>query len=107
MSYLEQSFQKLLLDESLTSDSVRFIEALKTWDIIVRFARIHNCTLPTTLMKYLADRDLWFEFVSVSQIFAYPTKQVKSPNALTANTTSTIQLVSNSTIGAGKCEIVQ
>jgi len=76
ISYLEQSFQKLLLDETLISDNARFVEALKTWDIIVRFAHVHNCTLPSALPKYLADHDLWFEFVAISHIFAYPTKQV-------------------------------
>lgn len=74
--YLEQSFQKLLFDEALTDDNVQFIEALKTWDIIVRFARVHNCVLPDTLLKYFANHDLWFEFVTVSHIFAYPVKQV-------------------------------
>ncbi|XP_014476874.1 PREDICTED: spatacsin [Dinoponera quadriceps] len=76
MSYLEQSFQKHLLDDTLTSDDIQFVEALRTWDIIVRFARVHNSTLPSILLKYLANHDLWFEFVTVSQIFAYPTKQV-------------------------------
>lgn len=76
ISYLEQSFQKHLLDDTLASDNMRFIEALKAWDVIVRFARVHNCTLPSILPKYLANHDLWFEFVAVGHIFAYPTKQV-------------------------------
>ncbi|EZA52114.1 Spatacsin [Ooceraea biroi] len=85
MSYLEQSFQKLLLDKNLINDGTWFIEALKMWDVIVRFARVHNCALPSTLLKYLADRDLWFEFVAVSHIFAYPTKQVLEKARLFSN----------------------
>jgi len=76
ISYLEQSFQKHLLDKILTRNSEQFIEALKTWNIIVRFAQVHNCVLPDTLLKYLADHDLWFEFIAVSHIFAYPINQV-------------------------------
>lgn len=76
ISYLEESFQKLLLDRTLITNDARFVEALKTWDIIVRFAHAHNCMLPGALPKYLADHDLWFEFVAVSHIFDYPTKQV-------------------------------
>lgn len=77
ISYLEQSFQKHLLDKILTRNNEQFIEALKTWDIIVRFAQVHNCVLPDTLLKYLADHDLWFEFVAVSHIFAYPANRVQ------------------------------
>ncbi|XP_036147229.1 spatacsin isoform X2 [Monomorium pharaonis] len=76
ISYLEQSFQKYLVDINFISDSAQFVEVLKIWDIIVRFARVHNCVLPDTLLKYLADRDLWFEFISVCHIFAYPVTQV-------------------------------
>lgn len=76
ISYLEQSFQKHLLGDTLISNNMGFVEALKAWDIVIRFARVHNCALPNILLKYLADHDLWFEFVSVSHIFAYPTKQV-------------------------------
>lgn len=76
ISYIEQSFQKLLLDKTITSDSVRFIQALRTWDIVVRFAQSHNCILPNMLPKYLASHDLWFEYIAVCDIFAYPTKQV-------------------------------
>lgn len=77
ISYLEQSFQKHLLNKILTRNDEQFVEALKTWDIIVRFAQVHNCILPDILLKYLADHDLWFEFVAVSHIFAYPINQVR------------------------------
>lgn len=76
ISYLEQSFQKHLLDKILIRNSEQFIEALKTWNIIVSFAQVHNCVLPDILLKYLADHDLWFEFIAVSHIFAYPINQV-------------------------------
>ncbi|XP_011147988.1 spatacsin [Harpegnathos saltator] len=76
ISYLEQSFQKHLLNDTLVSDNSQFVEALKAWDIIIRFAHVHNYTLPSILPKYLANHDLWFEFVAVSHIFSYPTKQV-------------------------------
>ncbi|XP_071562080.1 spatacsin isoform X1 [Temnothorax nylanderi] len=76
ISYLEQSFQKHLLDKPFMCDNTQFIEALKLWDVIVRFARVHNYTLPDTLPKYLADHDLWFEFIAVCHIFAYPKTQM-------------------------------
>ncbi|XP_011684393.1 PREDICTED: spatacsin [Wasmannia auropunctata] len=76
ISYLEQSFQKYLADKTFECDSAQFVEALKIWDITVRFARVHNCALPDILPRYLADHDLWFEFVAVGHIFAYPTNQM-------------------------------
>ena len=76
MLYLEQSFQKYLADK--TFDNAQFVETLKTWDIIVRFARVHNCALPEILLKYLVDHDLWFEFVAVCDIFSYPKTQVRN-----------------------------
>lgn len=76
ISYLEQSFQKHLLDKTFMCDNTQFVEALKIWDVIVRFARVHNHVLPDTLPKYLADHDLWFEFIAVCHIFAYPKIQV-------------------------------
>ncbi|KAL6259083.1 hypothetical protein P5V15_009005 [Pogonomyrmex californicus] len=76
MSYLEQSFQKHLLNETFMCDNAQFVEALKIWDIIVRFARVHDYVLSDTLLKYLANHHLWFEFITVCHIFAYPTTQV-------------------------------
>lgn len=77
ISYLEQSFQKHLLDKTFMYDNTQFVKALKIWDVIVCFARVHNCVLPDTLPKYLADHDLWFEFIAVCHIFAYPKTQVR------------------------------
>ncbi|XP_076620109.1 spatacsin isoform X1 [Colletes latitarsis] len=75
MSYLENSFQKNL-NEHLIEDSKQFINVLKTWDVIVRFAKIHNYFLPTSLLKFLAKQNHWFEFILVCQIFSYPLDQV-------------------------------
>lgn len=82
ISYLEQCFQDRLQDETLMRNDEQFVETLKLWDIIVRFARVHNCALPDTFLRYLTGRDLWFEFVAVSHIFAYPTKQVNFNNII-------------------------
>ncbi|XP_072747233.1 spatacsin [Anoplolepis gracilipes] len=76
ISYLEQSFEKHFLNKTLMRNDEQFVEALKTWDIIVRFAQVHNCVLPDILLKYLVDHDLWFEFTAVCHIFAYPINQV-------------------------------
>lgn len=76
ISYLEQSFEKQILDKTFMCDNAQFIEVLKMWDVIVRFARVHNHVLPDILPRYLADHDLWFEFIAVCHIFAYPTTQV-------------------------------
>ncbi|KAG7198542.1 hypothetical protein KM043_005909 [Ampulex compressa] len=76
MGYLENSFQKFFTNKNLIDNPEQFIEALKTWDIIVRFARIHNYPLPESLLKFLANKNHWFEFVLVSHIFSYPSEQV-------------------------------
>ncbi|XP_011880163.1 PREDICTED: spatacsin isoform X2 [Vollenhovia emeryi] len=85
ISYLEESFQKHLLDKTFMCDNTQFVEALKIWDVIVRFARVHNYTLPNTLPKYLADHDLWFEFIAVCHIFGYPTTQMLENAKLFSN----------------------
>ncbi|XP_078044398.1 LOW QUALITY PROTEIN: spatacsin [Augochlora pura] len=75
ISYFEDSFRE---DVSVTSieDSQQFVHVLKIWDIIVRFARSHGSTLPTSFIKFLANHDHWFEFLLVCQIFSYPMDQV-------------------------------
>ncbi|XP_053975278.1 spatacsin isoform X1 [Hylaeus volcanicus] len=75
MSYLENSFQKNF-NEYLVDDSQQFVSILKIWDFIVRFAKAHNYSLPTSLLKFLANQNHWFQFVTVCQIFAYPLNQV-------------------------------
>ncbi|XP_047365730.1 spatacsin isoform X2 [Vespa velutina] len=75
MLYLENSFQSYLND-NVTNEVTMFFDALRTWEFIVQFARTHDFFLPDTLLKYLAQKDLWFEFILVGHVFAYPTSQI-------------------------------
>ncbi|CAL7936629.1 unnamed protein product [Xylocopa violacea] len=75
MCYLESSFEKNFT-ENLVENSEQFVNILKVWDIIVRFASAHNFPLPVSLLKFLARQNHWFEFVLVSHIFNYPLNQV-------------------------------
>lgn len=75
MSYLENTFQRNF-SENLVEDSQEFVNILKTWDVIVRFTKAHNISLPASLLKLLASQNHWFEFVLVCHIFAYPLNQV-------------------------------
>ncbi|KAK2583208.1 hypothetical protein KPH14_009228 [Odynerus spinipes] len=77
MTHLENSFQSYLNDD-ITSEATLFFDVLKTWEFIVQFALTHDCSLPDTLLKYLAQQNLWFEFVLVAHIFAYPMSQILS-----------------------------
>lgn len=76
MLYLGNSFQTYLNDDNVTNEVTGFFDALRTWEFIVQFAKTHDFFLPDTLLKYLAQKDLWFEFVLVGHVFAYPTSQV-------------------------------
>ncbi|XP_035737182.1 spatacsin-like isoform X2 [Vespa mandarinia] len=75
MLYLENSFQSYLND-NVINEVTMFFDALRTWEFIVQFARTHDFFLPDTLLKYLAQKDLWFEFILVGHVFAYPTSQI-------------------------------
>ncbi|KAF7381387.1 hypothetical protein HZH66_013781 [Vespula vulgaris] len=75
MLYLENSFQSYLND-NVINELTLFFDALKTWKFIVQFARTHDFFLPDTLLKYLAQKDLWFEFILVGHFFAYSTSQI-------------------------------
>lgn len=75
LSHLERSFNSSLII-NLIKEPREFVLALKTWDIIVRFARAHNATIPTLFLKFLASHDMWFEYILVGQIFSYPSEQV-------------------------------
>lgn len=86
LSYLERGFN-LSLITNLIKEPREFVSALKTWDIIVRFARAHNATIPTLFLEFLASNDMWFEYLLVGQIFSYPSEQIlekivlfKNPN---------------------------
>ncbi|XP_076375987.1 spatacsin isoform X2 [Megalopta genalis] len=73
--YFENCFHKDISETSV-EDSQQFINMLKVWDIIVRFARSHSFTLPTSFIKFLASQNHWFEFLLVCQTFSYPMDQV-------------------------------
>ncbi|XP_001601258.1 spatacsin [Nasonia vitripennis] len=75
LNYLETSFHSRL-DMQMINNNEEFIQALCTWDVIVRFARMHNTSLPTSLLKFLASHDAWFEFILVGHIFGYPINQI-------------------------------
>ena len=75
LSHLERSFHSMLTN-NLTKDASEFVSALKTWDMIVRFARAHNAPLPSFFLRFLASHDSWIEFILVGQIFSYPSDQV-------------------------------
>ncbi|KAL7289760.1 hypothetical protein TKK_0016361 [Trichogramma kaykai] len=75
MNYVERSFHSKLTI-SLLDNNDSFVEALKNWDVIVRLARIQNASLPTSMLKFLAANDAWFEFALLGEIFAYPVSQM-------------------------------
>ena len=75
LKLLDDSFQ-LTFSIDIVNDTKKFVQSLKDWDFIVRFARAHNALPPTTLMNFLATNNLWFEFVLVAQVFAYNLEQV-------------------------------
>ncbi|XP_048514375.1 spatacsin [Athalia rosae] len=74
---LEQCFKQHLI-EFLDKNTEQLIEAIRDWDVIVRFAQAHNSPLPNFFLRYLASRDLWFQFLLVGQIFIYPVVQPSS-----------------------------
>lgn len=75
MNYLERSFHRRMTVKMI-DDNEELIQALYAWDIIVRFARTHNTTLPISLLKFLAANDAWFAFALVGHIFSYHINQV-------------------------------
>uniref|UniRef100_A0A0C9R810 SPG11 protein n=1 Tax=Fopius arisanus TaxID=64838 RepID=A0A0C9R810_9HYME len=55
---------------------IEFVESLKAWEFIVRFARVHNVQPPTSFLKYLAKKNYWFEFAFIGNIFRYQLDQI-------------------------------
>lgn len=72
---LERCF-KLRITGTLEEDPQELIAAIKDWDLNVAFARAHNASLPQILLEYFVERDLWFEFLLLGQIYAYPVEQM-------------------------------
>lgn len=70
LKYLEKSFQTFVTEKT-SQDPESFVEAMISWDFIVRFARAHNASPPCSFLKFLARNNLWFEFVLVSHVFSY------------------------------------
>ncbi|XP_043283377.1 spatacsin [Venturia canescens] len=71
LKHLEMSFQTSVTEKT-SREPGNFVEAMKSWDFIVRFARAHNASLPCSFLKFLARNNLWFEFVLVAHVFSYP-----------------------------------
>lgn len=104
MLYLENSFQSYLND-NVINELTLFFDALKTWKFIVQFARTHDFFLPDTLLKYLAQKDLWFEFILVGHFFAYSTSQVCISNFFKSNKEVNIKNTNlNSVIDFNTCK---
>lgn len=75
LNHLEQGFAVEF--PSVSMDNVAdFVQGLKSWDLIVRFARAHNTSLPASLLKCFAQENHWFEFALVGNIFRYSLEQV-------------------------------
>ncbi|XP_015111289.1 spatacsin isoform X2 [Diachasma alloeum] len=75
LNHLEQSFAVEFTSVSMSNVS-DFVQSLKSWEFVVRFARAHNALFPVSFLKYLARGNHWFEFVLVGNIFRYPLEQV-------------------------------
>lgn len=75
MSYLENSFSKHL-NVDLLEDVQVFMRELKMWDVIVRFANAHSTAKPVVLLKFLAKRNKWLEFIVILHLYGYPIEQV-------------------------------
>lgn len=54
-----------------------FAEAIRKYEIAVKFAQLHNLSLPQDLPIYFANNDLWLEFLIFVQIYNYPFHQVQ------------------------------
>ncbi|XP_066592873.1 spatacsin isoform X2 [Prorops nasuta] len=77
ITYLEKSIEKLFESEDILTDLNKFIDMLKIWEVIVKFAHAHNEPLiPDQILKSLAQSNCWLEFIIAAQMFAYPLKQV-------------------------------
>ncbi|XP_046739690.1 spatacsin isoform X2 [Diprion similis] len=74
-SHLEHCF-KQHLKETLEEDTHELIAAIKDWDLNVKFAQTHKTSLPESFLEYLVQRELYFEFLLVGQIFGYPIQQM-------------------------------
>lgn len=75
LNYLERAFHPRF-NIKLIEEYEEFIQALHIWTFIVKFAKAHNTTLPTSLPKFLASQDAWFQFILVGHLFSYPLNQV-------------------------------
>lgn len=75
LNYLERSFHTRL-NIKILDNHEEFTQAISIWKFIVKFAEVHNTSLPTSLPKYLASQEAWFQFILVAHVFAYPLDQV-------------------------------
>lgn len=55
-----------------------FIEAIKTYDIVVRYSlEYNNSKLPEMFLRMCAHNNLWLPFLIYAQIKNYPPEQIK------------------------------
>lgn len=55
-----------------------FIEAIKSYDILIRFAIHYNLKFPELFLKQCASHNMWLPFLILAQIRNYPIEQIKA-----------------------------
>lgn len=66
------------IDFEEISNPRSFIEAVKFYDIVIRFAVHYSLKLPEIFLKQCASHNMWLPFLILAQIRNYPIEQIKA-----------------------------
>ncbi|KAJ8927655.1 hypothetical protein NQ314_019857 [Rhamnusium bicolor] len=58
-------------------DASSFIDAMKLYDLVVKFAILYNVKLPNMFLNCCASNNMWLPFLIFAQIHNYPVDQIK------------------------------
>lgn len=74
---LDENLVKFIDFSDMMSSGNEFVKAVKTYDVVVKFSRLHNLPLPESFLRHLTQHNLWFPFLLYAQIKNYPVEQIK------------------------------
>ncbi|XP_066152206.1 spatacsin isoform X2 [Euwallacea fornicatus] len=74
---IDENIVKFIDFTTLKESGSNFIKAVNTYEIAIKFSRMHNLPLPESFLRNLSQQNLWFPFLLYAEMKNYPVIQIK------------------------------
>ncbi|XP_066259564.1 spatacsin isoform X2 [Euwallacea similis] len=74
---IDENIVKFINFTTLKESGSEFIKAVNTYEIAIKFSRMHNLPLPESFLRNLSQHNLWLPFLLYAEMKNYPVMQIK------------------------------